>query len=355
MWVFGGTSSVPVDCAPSEVAFLNTLWLYDDPCGRWRKVKSRGPSRRARHMATFGDERMWTFGGRYRAGTGGYYALYYDLWTFDPEEEAWQRMPSGNLRPTARTSGALVYDPSRARLWLMGGNQSEHGSIYLPTNDVWSYSVVEESWQQHNVSVGPSPRFFHAAAIDGVRDRLLVFGGASADAVEDGLGYFSDLWALDLQTLTWQELTPSGSVPDGRFWTQLVHDEKADEYVLFGGHDDGALGHRNDTWRFDPESGEWTSPDSEDTLRTPVTGTCEFPADFVEVDRELPERRHAHTLVWSSACEHALLFGGKTDCGATDDVWRWSSAGWNERSPARHGEVCQRWASDPGDCESLCY
>jgi N-acetylneuraminic acid mutarotase len=354
MLVFGGTPSVHVNCAPSEVTFLDDLWAYDDRCGRWRRSDSTGPSPRARHMAAFGDGRMWVFGGRFRAGTSGYYQLYYDLWTYDPQSDTWREMPTPGQRPTARINGTLVYDDARSSLWLMGGNQSEHGNNYLPTNDVWSYSAVEERWEQHNTSVGPAPRFFHASALDSSRDRLVVFGGADAATISAGTGYFRDLWALGLESLDWEELSDGSGGPAGRFSPQLVFETSSAAYLLFGGHDDGDLGNRNDTWSFDPTNERWSAVAGEDSLLSGAADACEDSADLAEVDPSLPERRHSHTVVWSTPCQHALLFAGKTDCGSADDLWRWAATGWNERDPAREGEVCRRASKAPETCSELC-
>lgn len=160
---------------------------------------------------------------------------------------------------------------------------------------------------------------------------------------------------LDLETLQWQELAPRLSGPQGRFWSTLVYDTNDDEYVLFGGHDDDVLGNRNDTWRFSPVTGSWTQAESEDTFSTEPRGACDFPPDFAEVELDLPERRNAHVFVWSEPCGHALLFGGKTDCGSTDDVWRYADDGWSPQAYAREGEACLRWRKDTGECTDMCF
>jgi hypothetical protein len=50
-----------------------------------------------------------------------------------------------------------------------------------------------------------------------------------------------------------------------------------------------------------------------------------------------------------------LLFAGKTDCGASDDVWRWADGDWKERLGAREGEACLRWREDPSECGDICF
>ena len=48
----------------------------------------------------------------------------------------------------------------------------------------------------------PSPRFFHAAAFDLVRDQRLIFGGADETAFFDEVGCFNDLWAWSVVSIT---------------------------------------------------------------------------------------------------------------------------------------------------------
>jgi hypothetical protein len=92
-----------------------------------------------------------------------------------------------------------------------------------------------------------------------------------------------------------------------------------------------------------------------DTFQTPIPVFCQPTADFASVDLASPERRSSHA--WVSACDHALTFGGKTDCGAIDDVWAfdYASGTWENPVPATLGEVCLRYQNgDPTFCAGLC-
>jgi hypothetical protein len=88
----------------------------------------------------------------------------------------------------------------------------------------------------------------------------------------------------------------------------------------------------------------------------PANGFCDFPADFTVVDMEAPERRNAHVFVYASgSCPSVLTSMGKTDCGASDDVFRWrfDTEVWEELTVAREGEMCLR--ADRGfDCFEMC-
>jgi hypothetical protein len=68
-----------------------------------------------------------------------------------------------------------------------------------------------------------------------------------------------------------------------------------------------------------------------------------------------PERRQYHSFVEIEGEEHAILFGGKGDCGYLDDTWRLSLVdhSWAEIEPAGQGEACKR--SGQEGCTDLCY
>jgi hypothetical protein len=355
MVVTGGTPDIPVNCTSDGTKeFYAETWIYDDPCGQW-KLGADMPSPRGRHVAAWVDGSVWVFGGRFRAEDSGNYTLFNDLLRYDVAADDWSVETAGGSLPRARANAAITWDSRRNRLWLFGGNVSISGVVYQPLDDLWSFDLDTRVWEQSSTAVAPPPRLFHSMAYDAQRDWLVVFGGANETAFADVPLYFGDLWAYDLEQGSWIELAPQGAGPIGRFWSTLVVDTTTDTYVTFGGHDPADLGNRNDVWRFDPNSGSWQEPAQGDVFNTEANGFCNFPPDFATVDPETPERRSAHTFVWSESCGHALLFAGKTDCGSTDDVWSLSSEGWTEVVPAREGEVCHRWRDDPDRCTDICF
>jgi hypothetical protein len=357
MIVFGGITSVPIECGFPEAAYVAETWIYDAQCGTWREVAGTRPSARGRHMSTYGGGSMWVLGGRWRAdgSASGDYTLRDDLWRFDSATETWTEVAQRGTRPAPRINGALVYDERRDRLWLFGGNSSASGGGYTPLSDAWSFDPATGEWRDEFFATAPRPRLFHTALYDYARDRMVITGGADTSAFSNTPVYYSDVWALDLGSIAWEELVASGPVPPGRFWGAWVHDTARDVYVLFGGHDATSLGNLNDVWELDPDALVWTrvaTGDVPDNLED--VAFCDFPPDFVAADVSLPERRNAHQLVWSPNCGRAFLFGGKTDCGAADDVWSYADGVWTEERTAREGEICQRWRSNPDNCVSLC-
>ncbi len=363
MIIFGGTPDVPMNCTSDGTReFSAETWIYDDPCGSWEQVDA-APSARGRHAAAWGAGSMYVFGGRYREQAGGEYTLYDDILQFEVASRRWSALDVEGARPAARAMSALAYDPRRERLWLFGGNVATSGLRYEPLDDLWSFDLGEGTWQQHITEEAPEPRLFHSMLYDESRDWLVVFGGGNETAFDNFPTYFANVWAYDIEAGTWTEIAEGGTGPLGRFWSSFVHEEQSDRYVVFGGHDPGtlvtgdeSLGNLNDVWSLEPVSARWSQVAAGDRFHAPNRGFCDFPPDFATLDLTLPERRSAHSFVWSKSCGHALLFGGKTDCGSIDDVWTYGGvSGWRKRLGAREGEVCMRWRDDYTRCTDICF
>ncbi len=360
MIVFGGTPSIPMNCSfGGATEFKSETWIYSDPCNQWLKVDGDGPPAAGRHASVWADGSMWLFGGRYRAeeDAEGPYTMFDELYRFDVAKREWSRVSVEGEVPSARANAAMAYDGRRGRLWLFGGNTSADGSNTVLDDELWYFDLETLSWSPTLGGGGSPPpaRYAHNLLYDSRRDALVVFGGSQGITADGGFGS-NGLWAAKVADGQWRQLgSDGGSQPDTRFWSGLVYDSEDDSYLLFGGHDDTALGNRNDTWRFHPESNAWEQLATGDSFNKEARDFCDFPPDFATIDFDMPERRNAHAFVWSEGCGHALLFGGKTDCGSTDDVWRLKNDAWQERQQATEGEVCLRWRDEPDRCGDVCF
>ncbi len=357
MVVFGGTTAVPENCNPAvAAAYVADTWVYDDACAAWTLVPGNGPTARGRHAMAASADAAWVFGGRWRTtgASSGEYTLYDELWRFDGAAQSWELASTGG--PDARTNSVLTWDSTAERLLLFGGNNSASGMDIGPLNDVWEYDPIGGSWTELAPSgTAPAPRLSAAGLYDAERHRFVVYGGFDSFDFGGGIDYFSDVWALDLNTMTWEQLANEVGGPDGRFGAAMVHDTEFDNYLLFGGHDDQMLGNRNDNWLFFPENNSWGQLGLGDTFNSPQIGVCDFPPDFTTIDPALPERRNYHSFVWSDTCGHGLMFGGKTDCGSANDVWSYADETWTEEVVATAGEVCVRFRNNPENCVNLCF
>ncbi len=351
MVFFGGNDDVPEDCEFGATNFRQDTWEYSRECNAFRELEPAGdiPSRRGRHATTSDGEKLYMGFGRFRNGTSGDYTHRRDLWEFDYATDTWSRLTRGE-GPSGRSNSAMV--ELDGTLWLFGGNTSENGGAFQPQDDLWAYDIAGGSWSEVQHSGGPEARLFHAMATDG--EMIYVYGGGDENAF---LGPFlEDLWAYDPETGDWTEMLHDGNngpaVPEDRFWANLEYDATSNSLLLFGGHDNTDLGNTNQVYRYDLGEGRWYREEAGDTPNAGSNGFCDFPADFVDIDEDAPERRNAGASAMTGDGE-MLIFGGKTDCGLVNDVWSYTlGSGWSELSPATSGQACLRANQN---CSSLCF
>ena len=137
------------------------------------------------------------------------------------------------------------------------------------------------------------------------------------------------------EVATWHQVG-LGSSPKGRFLQATAWDEKRGVIVMFGGetpNPSSALPPCNqDMWEWSPTTGNWTN-------RTGPGVT--------------PGARAGAALVYDSAEEVFVLFGGRTTSGVNyEDTWEWnpSSGAWTDRTSAgphpsartQHGMVYEK-------------
>lgn len=348
--IFGGNRAIPENCSFAGSDFGGETWAFYPDCGLFDPIEvSDGPGPRGRFAAASDAARgrMLMYGGRYRAGSSGNYTNYDELWSFDYATDTWTLLSSdAGPSPRSSTGMEVVGD----QLILFGGNASSSGTAYRSLDDLWSWDLVNGGWTELDAGSGPSARLMHAtAASDGA---FYVYAGGDNQAFTGP--FLGDLWKLDLASMSWTELhADDARAPSQRLAADLFFDPTNERLLMWAGHDIGNLGNNNQLWAFDLGSGDWSVVREGDIYANPAEGTCDFPPDFTTPDFESPERRYMDA---SDVSEdgRVFIFGGKTDCGAVNDVWslNMADATWTELSSATAGEICLRAFSE---CESLCF
>ena len=227
--------------------FYNDLWAYDPVSNSWTQRFPVGgpPVARSGHAAAWdtANNRMLVWGG---TRAGGYPT---DLWAYVPDTNTWvQLIPDSDPgSPLGRNGHGVAWDTFNSRLLMFGGRDS--GATYR--NDLWSYNPGSNLWTQ--LSPGgtlPSVREGHTAVWDSTNRRLLIFGG------NFGV-YYNDLWAYDPFLNNWTQLVPSGTLPPVRTSHGAGWDSVNGRMLIFGGAGSGG-GPRYDLWAYNIFTNSWT-------------------------------------------------------------------------------------------------
>jgi hypothetical protein len=356
--LYGGDPGFGQNCQSSP-QFDGETWFFDPQCNSWSKFAGASPPPRTRHTAVVDTQRqrLVIFGGRYRAGASGNYTVFNETWALDftalDGAGLWVPLQPTGTAPPGLANATAVYDATFDRMLVFGGNTSANGLAFTPEARLWVLDFTANTWAElmPATATRPPARLFHGMALDTQRNRLVVFSGGDANAFTGP--FLGDLWSFDLATRIWSPLTATGSTPANRIRPSLALDSARDRMLLFGGHDDGQLGERNDLSALALAAPAWTTLRPGDTLNQPGAGFCDFPANFTTPDLGSPERREAHGF--AELGSRFYLVGGRSDCGVMADVWSFEPAAgsWKELKPPFTGTSCAR--SGKLNCTTLCF
>ncbi|XP_017627199.1 acyl-CoA-binding domain-containing protein 4-like isoform X1 [Gossypium arboreum] len=123
---------------------------------------------------------------------------------FDLQTGTWSMLKTYGKPPVSR--GGQSVNLFGTTLVIFGGQ----GANRTLLNDLYILDLETMTWDEIDVAgVAPSPRSGHAAAVHAER-YLLVFGGSSHAT------FFNDLHVLDLQTMEWSKPAQLGELPTPR-------------------------------------------------------------------------------------------------------------------------------------------
>ena len=135
-----------------------------------------------------------------------------DLWCYD--NDTWTNLTPGGTKPSARTLTALTYDPLNDRLLLFGGRDATGTQLA----DLWAFDLGSETWSQLSSS-GPSVRHAHSLTYDWNQNHALLVGGVSSD----GQTFLSDTWYYD--DTGWTQANPTTTLPPTAYHQAVYGDD----------------------------------------------------------------------------------------------------------------------------------
>ena len=221
---------------------------------------------------------------------------------------SWDERKLSYYSPMKRSAGAMVWDPVQERLLLFGGLAS------TLTNELWAYDGL--SWHELSstdpeLDGNPGPRDYHAIAFDTHRNRLVTFGGTTADTFGS-----RDLWEWDGHS--WARTRPAGSDAPGpveRHGMAMTYDTQNELTLLFSGHAQGNTGYR-DLWGWDGSG--WTNLWAGQEGQEYVDGPPQLFGAAAAYDRDK---------------EIFYVYGGSTNSAdkfktAQSTLWAWTNGQW---------------------------
>jgi len=272
-------------------------WEWDGSGWSDRSPGASRPVPRAGHAMVFDTtrNRVLLVGGQDGASAT---AVRQDAWEWDGQNWT-DRTPASGL-PPARRNHAMAWDGARAEAVLFGGAGA--GTTRLADTWLWNGTA----WSERLVATRPDKRRSHAMAFDAGRGRVVLFGGVD-DTVAPYGKIFGDTWEWD--GTAWAQQATTG--PHARSGHAMFYDAVRGRVVLFGGYNGVPLEGfpQRDVWEWDGTA--WTE-------RTPASGG--------------PRARFTHAMAFAPPRGDALLFGGNFSAGAMilSDLWSWGATGWSE-------------------------
>lgn len=155
--------------------------------------------------------------------------------------------------PSARFDGRMVYDPTTSHTILFGGSTPTDTATKTSYefNDTWDWNGL--LWTQLFPLHIPTARYGHVMVYDSARKRIVMFGGRTGGGKTD----LNDTWIF--QNGDWTQLNPPNS-PPGRLLAGGAYDPLRDRVVIYGGASISADGKTvtpfHDMWEFDGTT--WT-------------------------------------------------------------------------------------------------
>jgi hypothetical protein len=294
LYIFGGTwSGYPRDAGAYTVAALGDFRSWDGTHWKEESIDAGPPALGGAALGYDSEHsRVVLFGGSDSVSSSA------DTWLFDGH--AWSRVDTSDAgAPSPRFNVSMVFDQTRKKLMLFGGQNADSAGQPVNLADTWEWDG--QAWHELT-GAGPTPpgRGHHAMTWDPVRQRVVMMGGARHFAPIPAGSALDDFWEWD--GAHWSEIAVTGPKPSARTGASLSFDPARGRLILYGGYDSQT--DLSDLWQWDGQRWENRSL--------------------------LPLPRSSPAFAQKAPNQEALLFGGLMNAGGRTlgDVWRWSSGKW---------------------------
>ncbi|XP_044252755.1 kelch domain-containing protein 4-like [Tribolium madens] len=220
LWLFGGEF-----VSPSQAQFYHyrDLWVYHISQKQWEKIQApNGPSARSGHRMVYVKKNLIVFGGFHDNLRD--YKYFNDVYCFNTESYKWTKLePSGT--PPAPRSACCMVPLNDGRVLIYGGYSKEKikkdvdkGHVFtdcfLLTPEKNDTSGTKWKWVQTKLGGAHfSPRCSMPMTSTPNNTTAYCYGGVfDVEEDEENLAgiFYNDFISLDLEKLTWRNVTVSG-------------------------------------------------------------------------------------------------------------------------------------------------
>eukprot|EP00434_Breviolum_minutum_P002503 symbB.v1.2.002214.t1/scaffold119.1/size318073/12 len=271
-----------------KLLFFSSLWcLIAAQANEWEALSPTGsiPVAREFHTAVWSDmaDGCFIFGGI----DPDNYALS-ELYLYRREANTWEALsPTGSI-PLARAFHTAVWSDTADGFFIFGG---WNGGQLL--NDVYLYRREANTWEKLSPTGSiPIARHGHSAVWSDAADGFFMFGGFLYAGSR-----LNDLYLYRREANTWEELSPTGSIPSARNFHTAVWSDRADGFFIFGGSGSNRL---NDMYFYSREANTWEA--------LSPTGS-------------IPSAHQKHSAVWSDMVDGCFIFGGWDGDSRLNDLY----------------------------------
>ncbi|KAI5962266.1 KEL3 [Candida pseudojiufengensis] len=139
--------------------------------------------------------------------------FYNDLYTYSIDNDTWRKITSKNS-PLPRSSHAMCSHPSGIALLFGGEFSSPKQSTFYHYGDTWILDCDTKEWQKLEFKKSPSARSGHRLI---VWKNFIILHGGFRD-LGTFTTYLNDLWVFDVTDFKWYqvEFSPNHPIPDAR-------------------------------------------------------------------------------------------------------------------------------------------
>ena len=209
-----------------------------------------------------------------------------ETWAFDYKSCTWTNLKPTNSPPW-RSSHSMVYDGLRHKVLMFGGND-----FIQAYNDLWEYDYKQNTWTKRSTTNPPEGRQMHGMVYIPDRDVVIIFGGRRSD----GGASFADTWEFNCKTSVWKRLNPE-KIPPVSDHVNITYDRSVNKMILFT---------YSQTWAFDFDTKNWTRL----------------------ITTNAPDNDHSN-LVYSEHHEKSILFGtSNSSSGMFTWIFDYSENSW---------------------------